>query len=88
MGMSVSRLLDEFDAHELAEWMVYYGIEPWGEERADIRSANIAMLINNAHFKVKRTVWDYMVVKPPKPKQTFAQMRNLMWAFAGSQRKG
>lgn len=32
---------------ELAEWMAYARIEPWGEERADLRMAILAAAVAN-----------------------------------------
>lgn len=33
--MTVAELLDRMSSREFSEWMAYYGIEPFGEERAD-----------------------------------------------------
>lgn len=37
--MTVAELGDRMSSRELSEWMAYYQIEPWGEERADLRQA-------------------------------------------------
>jgi hypothetical protein len=29
-------------SREFAEWMAYYALEPWGEERADLRAGIVA----------------------------------------------
>lgn len=52
---------------EFAEWLAYYQIEPWGEERADWRSGNIARVIAEAHRNPDKrstpfTVDDFMPV--------------------------
>lgn len=49
MGMSVRRLLSEFGSDELSEWMGYYSIEPFGEERADLRMSFLTTLMHNVH---------------------------------------
>lgn len=36
------------DARELAEWAAYFHEEPWGEERADLRSGLICAAMANA----------------------------------------
>jgi len=41
-------LLARIDSAELSEWMGFYSIEPFGEERADLRSAIIACTMANA----------------------------------------
>ena len=38
LGCTVRELLERLDSQELAEWTAYAEIEPWGEERADLRS--------------------------------------------------
>ena len=47
--MSVERLLESFSSQEVAEWMAFSRIEPFGEERADLRSAVVACVIANAN---------------------------------------
>jgi hypothetical protein len=48
MGMSVRELLVRMDSRELAEWQAYEKIEPFGEWRADLRSAIVASVVANA----------------------------------------
>jgi len=47
--MTVKELLARIDSRELSEWTAYYQIEPFGEFRADIRSAIIATTLANIH---------------------------------------
>jgi len=63
--------------------MAYYSLEPWGEDRADLRSAIIASLIHNSHSKQPRPPKDFLAFKPPKPKQTVADMIALCKQHAG-----
>lgn len=35
------------DSREFAEWRCYYELEPWGEERADLRAGIIASTVYN-----------------------------------------
>jgi len=41
-------------SREFAEWMAFYEIEPFGDERGDLRMAILAALIANAHRDPKR----------------------------------
>ena len=49
LGCTVRELLARVDAHELVEWMVFYGLEPWGDERADLRAGIQAATTANCH---------------------------------------
>lgn len=42
-------MLAGLSAYELAEWMAYFEAEPWGEERADLRSGIIASTLANVN---------------------------------------
>lgn len=59
-------------ARELVEWQVYYELEPFGEERADARSALAASALLNAwRSKKDKPVTPEMFMpfseKPPPP---------------------
>ena len=42
-------LLDQLSATDLAEWMEFYKLEPWGDERADYRAGVVASVVANIH---------------------------------------
>lgn len=44
----MSELSAQMPAAELAEWMAYASLEPFGEERADLRSAIVCATVANA----------------------------------------
>lgn len=44
MGCSIRELLRRFDSRELAEWEVYYSIEPWGWEQETLYFGTLASL--------------------------------------------
>ncbi len=46
---------------EFAEWLAYYRLEPFGEERADARSALLAALIANLYRNPKRRREPYQI---------------------------
>lgn len=45
--MTVSDLLARMPSAELAEWQAYYGLEPFGEMRADLRAGIVASTVAN-----------------------------------------
>lgn len=53
-------MLSEMTSEQLSEWMAYYTLEPWGEERADLRMGILASVDANIHKSTKRK-------KPYKP---------------------
>ena len=79
MGRTVEELLHSISSTELAEWIAYYSVCPFGEERADFRQAITSMLLANQ--------WRGKGAKPakleqflpfqnkPQRKQTPEQMR-------------
>jgi hypothetical protein len=52
--MTVAELLSRTTSRELSEWMVYYELEPFGEERADLRSGIVASTIANVNRDPKK----------------------------------
>jgi hypothetical protein len=63
--LDVDRMLSEISSYDLTEWQCYYGIEPWGEERADWRAGNIASNVLNVNRTDKNqklwTAKDFML---------------------------
>mgnify|MGYP000940748974 FL=1 len=47
-------MLQRMSSRELSEWMAYYNIEPFGEERADLRSGIVASTIANVNRDPKK----------------------------------
>lgn len=47
--MTVGEMLTRMSSRELSEWMAYATLEPFGEERADLRAGIIASTIANAN---------------------------------------
>jgi len=48
--MPRARMMREMGSRELAEWMAYNEIEPFGEWRADLRAGIVAATIANTGF--------------------------------------
>ena len=42
-------MLGEISSTQFAEWMAFSRLEPWGEERADLRTGIVASTIANAN---------------------------------------
>lgn len=53
-GCTVAELQQRMGAAEFAAWMAFYQAEPFGELRADMRSAMLATLTANAHRNAKK----------------------------------
>lgn len=73
----------------MSEWQAYYAIEPFGEERADIRTAiNTAAIVN--HLKAKGTpakVEDFLPFWE-KPEPTGEGLRSKMAAMFPKRQRG
>lgn len=52
--MTVRELLTRISSRELTEWAAYFLLEPFGEERADLRAAIIASVVANTARDPKR----------------------------------
>jgi hypothetical protein len=47
--MTVKELLGRVDSRELSEWMAFYSLDPWGDQRADLRHGISCALFASAH---------------------------------------
>lgn len=62
-------MLREMTAAQLMDWFAYYAVEPWGEERADLRIGILSAMVANA-FGAKAKPEDFLLAdRMPKPKQ-------------------
>jgi len=93
MGMPVEYLLKNISARELTEWMVYYQLEPFGEERADLRAGIIGSTIANVNRGKGGKVFtpqDFMP-KFARPRQTWREQLKVVellnTAFNGEDRR-
>ena len=71
--VDVDAFLEEIPASLLAEWQAYYAIEPWGEERADLRNAMAMQLTANINRKQGATpfrVADFMPYAEQRESET------------------
>ena len=90
---SVAELLERLSSRELAEWMAFAQLEPFGEERADLRSAIVASTMANA-WRGKRqgpfTPKDFMprfdpkVLSPQTAEEMERQAKRIAALFGGA----
>jgi hypothetical protein len=90
----VAELLDSISYRELVDWSTYYRVEPWGEQRADMRSAQVASTLANINRDRKLrpepfTLLDFMLFKPdapPKPAEDTTKIAPAVvsWLFQKS----
>ena len=78
------------NSHEFAEEMAYYEIDPWGEDRADLRAGIIASTIANVNRESKRKAFvprDFMpdFDSKPKPAQSQREMAAVMGQLMAKQ---
>lgn len=82
LGYTVRDLQNRIDSRELTEWIAFYNIEPFGEDRADMRQALTSCILANANRDPKKSrafkPQDFMLVKPPKKEQTPEEMMALL----------
>lgn len=78
LARSVGELLDTVSYPELLEWADFYGLEPWGEWRADVRTAQVVQTLANINRDSKQhpepyALSDFMLFeKREQERQRFA----------------
>lgn len=78
MGRTVRELLDDLDADELHEWFDVYALDPWDEQRSDLRAGTIAAVIANVNSKrAKFRPSDFMPRYEPKRRQTSSDLKGV-----------
>lgn len=83
--MTVAELMNRISAREFAEWKAYLQIEPFGEDRDDIRSAIIACVIANCNrekgkppFKISDFVPKFKNGQPMDDEEMKLELMKLM----------
>ena len=78
MGRTVRELLDDLDAAELQEWLAYYALDPWTEDRADLRAGVVAAVVANVNSKRGRfKPSDFMPRYGPPRKRSGSELRGI-----------
>lgn len=83
---SVRELLQGMRSRDLTEWKMYSYLEPFGEERADLRAGIIASVIATVNSGESFSPAYFMpfAEKPKKKKQTQAEMEAALDGFAAA----
>lgn len=83
LGMSVKRCQQEIDSDEFANWLAWYRIDPFGEQRSDLRAGIIASATLAPYRKPGSKAAkpeDFMPFRPERKPElmTAAQLRAAM----------
>jgi len=83
--MTVETMLATISSRELAEWMAYYGLEPFGQEREALHAGIIAATVANANASSKSKTFQPSDFMPDfeRKEQTADDMRAILNAMAG-----
>jgi hypothetical protein len=68
--VNVDEMLSEITSMQFAEWLAYSTLEPWGEERDDLRMGIVASTIANANRGKNTKAYspqDFMPQFEPEP---------------------
>jgi|TARA_R100001530_G_scaffold41605_1_gene31811 hypothetical protein len=79
LGMTVGEMLRKMSSSEMADWIAFWRLDPWGEERADLRSGIIAAVTANVWSGKGRKAKpaDFMpnFVEPDRPRQSMESQK-------------
>ena len=79
--MTVKQLLSEIDSREISEWIAFNNIEPFGEQRADLRAAMIACVMANAWRGKNQPAFkldDFILNFDPPKQQSVEEMKKIL----------
>jgi hypothetical protein len=83
-------MLAEISSEQLSEWMAYNKLEPWGEERADLRAGIVASVIANSNRGKNQKAFkpqDFMPsFEPEDPEEQTARLLAAAMAALGGKR--
>lgn len=89
LGMTVEDMLDRMTWREYREWLEFYEVEPFGDERADLRSGIVAALIANVNRDPKKhpqpfkpnEFMPFYQEPPPTPEQLAHKIRAALGGY-------
>jgi len=93
LGIPYNELGQRISAAELSLYQCFYKLEPWGEERADIRTASQTSFIAAATGVTKEgggkfATEDFMMFRDkPEPEETQGELPGLRDAFKAMTRR-
>ena len=62
LGIPRDEMLGRMSSREVTEWMAYASVEPFGEDRGDLRAALICSVIANANRDPKKKADPYQPI--------------------------
>lgn len=80
---SPSRMMREMRPSEYGIWMALWRAEPWDEERADLRSALVALQVSRSGLKKTEGAWSYKDFMPFLKSKEVTMLDKLRGRFAG-----
>jgi len=83
LGKSIKEI-ERMDNRELLEWMAFYNIEPFGEERMDLRFALMTAHLISPYLKKghKIKLKDFMLDFEPKKAMTAEEIKAVLMGVA------
>ena len=78
--MTVTEARERIDAAEFGAWQAFYRLEPFGEERADLRNAMLCLLVasfGGSKRGRKPKLADFMLFEE-KPEQSGEEMQAML----------
>lgn len=80
----MAELLSSTDARELAEWQAFEAIEPFGEERDDLRAGQVCAVVANVNRGSGSKVYsakDFLLYREPQTADDHANFLKMVAAF-------
>ena len=88
LGRTVKETKRDMGMGEFASWLAYYRLDPWGEDRGDLRAGIVASTIANVHagrrgkpFTARDFMPEYGKAAASKKPQTWQEMHATMARF-------
>lgn len=83
----VADLCSSLSISQIMGWLAYYALEPWGQERADLRVGVISSMLNTALGGKRTKPEDYILAgQKPKRRKTPQEIAQFMRYFDGHRR--
>lgn len=80
-------LLDRLTSRQIAEWMAYFKVKPFGQDHTDYLVAQLTAVTFNANSRKKQKTSDFLPLKYSTPMKTEDIKRTLRGVLYGSRRK-
>lgn len=87
LGKTVAELERELGPDELAKWVAYSQLEPFGYERVEYSIATVAATVANVHSRRRYKPDDFMPRYGRKAQQTVEQMKAKWDGFLAASKK-